>query len=341
MACRANPESTDYYEVLGVDRTASAQEIAKAYKRLALQHHPDKNPDNRERAEEVFKKVSEAYEVLHDHAKRQAYDQQGKATSAGGQGPEGCGVHFQTSGMSSEAAEAMFRSAFGGQDPFASFFGGADDWAPLFGGPGGPFGGVGGLFGGGRGGPPGGSVGRRARAGGGFFHRSRSRRGSLAPDAALPTGTRVVVCGLARAVEHNGAFGSVASWDEAKGRYEVELEGGNALSLRPAHLTQTCEVEIVGVRSKPELNGETGEVFQYDEASGRYTVKFSNHVPASLKRANCILSKGTRVVVTGLAKAEFNGQMARIDAIDLQACRYVVRCQNGRVIKISFGNVVC
>jgi len=149
------------------------------------------------------------------------------------------------------------------------------------------------------------------------------------------------VGGPARAVEHNGALGSVANWDAAKGRYEVELESGNALSLRPAHLTQMCEVEVFGVGSKPELNGETGQVFQYDEASGRYNVKFSSHAPASLKRANCILSKGTRVVVTGLAKAEFNGQMARIDAVDLQACRYVVRCQSGRVIKISFGNVVC
>lgn len=66
----------DYYEVLGVDRNASESEIKKSYRKLAMQYHPDKNPDNRE-AEEKFKEASEAYEVLHDSEKRKIYDQFG------------------------------------------------------------------------------------------------------------------------------------------------------------------------------------------------------------------------------------------------------------------------
>lgn len=68
----------DYYEVLGVDKTADEATIKKAYRKLAMQFHPDKNPDNKE-AEEKFKEASEAYEVLSDKDKRQRYDQFGHA----------------------------------------------------------------------------------------------------------------------------------------------------------------------------------------------------------------------------------------------------------------------
>ncbi|MCB5267156.1 MAG: molecular chaperone DnaJ [Candidatus Cloacimonetes bacterium] len=68
----------DYYEVLGVDKGADEGSIKKAYRKLAMQYHPDKNPDNKE-AEEKFKEASEAYEVLSDKDKRQLYDQYGHA----------------------------------------------------------------------------------------------------------------------------------------------------------------------------------------------------------------------------------------------------------------------
>ena len=63
-----------YYEVLGVDRNSDEQAIKKAYRKLAMKYHPDRNPDNKE-AEEKFKEVNEAYEVLSDATKRQNYDQ--------------------------------------------------------------------------------------------------------------------------------------------------------------------------------------------------------------------------------------------------------------------------
>jgi DnaJ-class molecular chaperone len=66
----------EYYKILGVSKTATADEIKKAYRKLALKFHPDKNPDNKE-AEAKFKKISEAYAVLSDQKKRQEYDTYG------------------------------------------------------------------------------------------------------------------------------------------------------------------------------------------------------------------------------------------------------------------------
>ena len=101
----------DYYEVLGVNRDASEEEIKKAYRKLAMKHHPDRNPDN-PKSEELFKEAKEAYEVLSDTGKRGAYDQYGHA-----------GVDPQA-GMGAGAAGAGFGSfadAFG--DIFGDIFG--------------------------------------------------------------------------------------------------------------------------------------------------------------------------------------------------------------------------
>src|ERR1700732_4691450 len=96
----------DYYKVLGVGKNASDEEIKKAYRRLARQHHPDRNPDSKQ-AEERFKQISQAYDILSDAEKRKAYDR--------GSGPLG---GFGMGGFDP--------SAFGGgiSDIFSNLFGG-------------------------------------------------------------------------------------------------------------------------------------------------------------------------------------------------------------------------
>lgn len=99
----------DYYEVLGISRSASPDEIKKAYRKLALKYHPDRNPDNK-KAEETFKELSEAYEVLSDAQRRSQFDQFGHAAES----MSGGGNPFQGSG---------FGDIFG--DVFSEFFGGS------------------------------------------------------------------------------------------------------------------------------------------------------------------------------------------------------------------------
>ena len=99
-------EKRDYYEVLEVPKTASAEEIKKAYRKKAIQYHPDKNPGDKE-AEEKFKEAAEAYEVLSDPQKRQRYDQYGFAGMGGAGG-------FSGGGMSMEDIFAHFGDIFQG-----------------------------------------------------------------------------------------------------------------------------------------------------------------------------------------------------------------------------------
>jgi molecular chaperone DnaJ len=106
----------DYYATLGVARDASADDLKKAYRKLAMQYHPDRNPGNKQ-AEIRFKEISEAYEVLKDEQKRAAYDRYGHAAfeQGGGAGPFGGGFDFAAGGGLGDIFDQMFGDFMGGR----------------------------------------------------------------------------------------------------------------------------------------------------------------------------------------------------------------------------------
>eukprot|EP00929_Paragymnodinium_shiwhaense_P077053 TRINITY_DN39660_c0_g1_i1.p1 TRINITY_DN39660_c0_g1~~TRINITY_DN39660_c0_g1_i1.p1 ORF type:complete len:303 (-),score=82.91 TRINITY_DN39660_c0_g1_i1:16-924(-) len=176
---RGSAREDDYYHVLGVARGASPEEVKKAYRKLALKYHPDKNPDNRDFAERHFKLVAEAYEVLSNAEKRRLYDQYGKdGLEGGGPSPSGSsrsGHGFgraSSFGMDMDDAFNVFDAFFGGRDPFEELFGaGGGDLQDLLGG--------------------GGDLGDLFRGGGGFVSMS-SRGGFGSVSTSTSTSTRVV-----------------------------------------------------------------------------------------------------------------------------------------------------
>jgi len=257
--------------------------------------------------------------VLRDPEKRKAYDQFVEAALEHGRGVPGSAESHMNpgGGLSTEDAERIFRAVFG----FGGGSGGASfvfqSTAPF----GAPF---------------------------GFDHRdlggaSRASGSSSRGAAyAIPRGEQVLVHGLSRAPEHNGNLGTVVAWDEARGRYKVQFEGGASVMLKPRNLTQLCRVEVAGLATKPELNGCSGQNFAFDETSGRYQVLLdSPRLALGLQPANCILPKGTPVTLTGLANTELNDTMARIVSVDHGAARYTVHCRGGRYLKVKYQNIRC
>lgn len=165
----------DYYKILGVDKGANDDQLKKAYRKMALKWHPDRNQDKKEKAEEMFKEVNEAFEVLSDPKKRQIYDQFGEEGLKGGGGggpagaggfegfggfPGGGGGGFQSFRFTPSNADDIFRSFFGdfGGMGTGAGMGGMGGMPGMGGGggrrraAGGPFGGMGGM--GGMGGSP-------------------------------------------------------------------------------------------------------------------------------------------------------------------------------------------
>jgi hypothetical protein len=304
----ANTTSDNYYEVLGVSRSATDAQLKKAYRKLAIKWHPDKNPDNQEEAQKHFKNIGEAYEVLADAQTRAAYDNYGKAglgnggSSSGGGGGTGGpggggfpggGAGGFPGGFSHADPNDIFKQFFGGQDPFSVMFGagggggkggglgsmggmpGMSSGVFMMGGPMGgmqPMGGMGGMGGrGGRGGLGGMGGGMGGNLFGGMGGGSL-RQARECPDR-LPANTRVVVQGLLKAPEQNDEDGTVESFDEQRGRYIVRLSDGSSIALKPGNVLQVVTgARIAGLESAQaqELNGLTGTIFRRD-ASGDST----------------------------------------------------------------------
>eukprot|EP00538_Stauroneis_constricta_P011818 CAMPEP_0119563650 /NCGR_PEP_ID=MMETSP1352-20130426/24211_1 /TAXON_ID=265584 /ORGANISM="Stauroneis constricta, Strain CCMP1120" /LENGTH=364 /DNA_ID=CAMNT_0007612287 /DNA_START=147 /DNA_END=1241 /DNA_ORIENTATION=+ len=359
-----NLNSDDYYQVLGVPRGADDAALKKAYKKLAVKWHPDKNPGD-ETATKNFQKVSEAYATLSDSKKRQIYDQYGKdaANQADQMGEGGMPGHHHhgfpggfggggggfgpggASHMSQADADRIFSHIFGGGDPFGGGFGGAGPQM-RFGG-GGPRGSVQ------MGGDPfssmfGGMHPSMSQGGfGGQPHfQTRQQRQQRHRQAkrydTIPTGTMVSLRGLVNKPERNGDRGEISSYDPSSGRYVVVLEDTEeTMKVKPANLLQHVHVNIHGLESRTDLNGAEATVLAWNPTNERFNVYISSVSQAmSLRPANLLLQKGTVGQIVGIkAKPELNGRWGTINSWDKTTQRYDVQLSADKVIRVKMDNI--
>ncbi|MEM9998854.1 MAG: J domain-containing protein [Bacteroidota bacterium] len=230
----------NYYETLGVAERASAADIKKAYRRLAREYHPDRNPDNPE-AEERFKEVQQAYEVLGDEEKRAKYDRfRANPHAYGGMDPNSGANPFGGAGSPFGGQDVRFSRGPDGSIRFESSGGAApnmeDLLASLFGG-GSPFGGQTGFSGAPFGGSPFGDAGP--------FGNSRAS-GQRVPRGPQATETRMRL-----------------SFDEALagGKRDVTLPGGETVRLTiPQGVADGTKIRLRG-RGTPDATGQRGDLF--------------------------------------------------------------------------------
>jgi hypothetical protein len=305
-AAAAAAVSFDPYAVLGIERGSSQSEIRKAYRKLAVQHHPDKGGDT-----EKFKEVAEAYALLSDTEKRAEYDRYGHA------GAQSAGRPFR-GGWSSAGSSFDFRNGVDAHRLFEELFGA-------------------------RMGP--GSVSGFGFREGGETRRKRSGWAGVMQGRhdMLDPGTSVMVRGLQRAGHHNGCEGIVQGCDAKRERMVVKLTGNNVqLLVRAINVQPLFHATVHGLVSRPQLNHQRLRVTGYDELRARFLVQMPDGRPASLAPGNVRLPVGTRVQVVGLSTAQvLNGRWGRVHApFDAVAERYIVNVMaKDRAVKIKPANL--
>lgn len=312
-----NLNSKDYYEILGCSRSADESALKKAYRKLAVKWHPDKNPDNDE-ATKNFQKISEAYATLSDPKKRQMYDQYGaEGANMADNMPDGAAGGFPAGGgfggfpgggfgggggsqhhMSPEDAEMFFSHFFGSEDPF---------------------GGLGGF---------GGSPFMNVQTGGGP---RGSRRGSAGQDpfsmmfgGGMPGG--MSMGGMPGGMSMGGMPGGMSMGGMPGMNMRHSMPGNFGRQQAPSYdsIPPGTVVSLKGLRGKPELNGDRGKIVQYSPQNGRYVVQLEDSEETMAVKPSNLLQH-VHVRLHGIeSKPELNGKTGTIIAWNPTAERYSI-----------------
>jgi curved DNA-binding protein CbpA len=274
----------DYYALLGVPRNADVPEIKKAYRKKAMQYHPDKNPDD-PKAQEMFKACAEAYEVLTDPQKRQVYDQFGAEGLKGGGGMPPGGMpgftHFSSSGVDPFNIFNQVFAEFGG-------FEGGGGGGPQFMFHSSGFPGGGGFSSGG--GFPGGGHFDPFMQGGGFSpFASQTRSGKRPRRHSKHSQTQqfVTISGLFQSPELNGKLGTLLRYNHDRQRYDVQIHN-RTVSLKPENviLSPKTLVQVHGLQTSPQYNDSWAEVLGFNQETGKYDVQIIDGQQLRLKPTN-------------------------------------------------------
>ena len=307
----------NYYEILGLDKNASDADIKKAYRKLAVKYHPDKNPNNKD-AEDKFKIINEAYSVLSDKEKKQQYDRFGKQGIGGNGGPS----------MGNVNPHDIFNMFFSGNDPFSMHSG------------------MNNPFNMNTGGHPFMNNSRTTRIfsnGNGVSFQTfgsesmnREPRRSINRYGIIANGIRILVKGLVNANDYNNCMGIIRNFDLHKKKYIVKINDKDIL-LSSNNFIQLIDVTIHNLKSDESLNGKQTKII--DLINNRYVVDLNNKRYA-LNVSNLIVSKGMCVKITGLlSRKEINDKWGRIVDYDSENERYLIQINKALLLKIKLENI--
>lgn len=330
-----NFDSEDYYEVLGVSETATDKEIKKAYRKLSLKHHPDKNQDDKENAENIFKKINEAYSILSDREKRKNYDRYGK------QGLEDYGGF----GMSGQDARQTFH------DFFEQFAGSSSGFTPS----------TQGFTNGfmrGFGSGLGTGIGEGLREMGvhpgihasipileqflnPFGTMTGFNFGSQQIDSSKPdiisNGVNVKIKGLVNNTSLNGKLGVVKGYNNEKKRYQITIQNETKM-LKRKNIQQLVEGTVIGT-NKQELNGRKCNILSYNNGTDRYQVQIGRKI-VNIKPEHIIVDDDTCIEIRNIQSDQsLNGRFGRIKSFNQAKHRYNIALPD-KQISLKLTNVV-
>lgn len=331
----ADLSSDNYYKILGINKTANEKTIKKAYRKLAVKYHPDKN-QNDPKAAEVFKKINQAYSILSNKEKRNQYDTFGETSD-------------RTS-LSQEQAQQMFSSFFGSSGfPFM----GVSNKFPQnvsfsFSQQGFPQGFQKGF-------QQGFPQGFQQRFQHGFpqqgfttvdsipkkFTRQKSFYGQKDFEKNLyylKKNSQVIVKNLKKNPTYNNRVGLIHSYDIKKKRYRVKLNDKEYLSLLVDNLQQIQLVRIKGLTKKTELNNQIGRVVGFN--NNRYLVLLKSKQAIALKKNNVRIQNEALVKICNLTQnKELNNFWALVKDYNPSQGKYTVQTENNKMLKIKENNL--
>jgi len=292
----------DYYKVLGVSKIDNAETIKKAYRKLAIKYHPDKNKDNKEKAEENFKKVNEAYGVLSDPEKKKKYDQYGK------EGLKANNVQF-----SNEQAYDIFNTFFNMNDLNDIFNNRSvnmefDDnyFGPQI-----------------------------------FVNRSNFMRPSnskINRSDIIKSGINILIKNLNnQSINNQQAI--IREYDNIKDRYIVQINNGTKISIKINNIQQIPNGQICNLINKAELNGLKGKIIKWNNDVKRYNLFINNNI-ISLKPQNVIIENGARIKIVNINnKKNFNGTYGQIKDFDNLNYKYIIQIAFDKCLKVNLNNI--
>ena len=306
--------SNDYYKILGVSKDGTEKDFKKAYRKLAMKWHPDKNPENH-KAEENFKKINHAYEVLSDPKKKEMYDLYGKDGLNGSSQP----TNYNTTNFSNMRSHNSKFTKFEFSNPndiFAQFFGGAN-----------PFESGGFHF----------STNNMSKHPGmSSYVSSRQYKSPTRFRNKINQNTKVMLTGLVNK-GYNGRKGVVRDID-SKNRYIIEFDDGNHLSINSKNIIPLIEKVILNNLTKEYLNGKTGDIIGWDEKSGRYLIKLFVGETVSIKPNNILFPERTPIYIKNLIKSSHYNDSSGV-ILGYDGDRYQIKTEHNSIIKIKPENI--